>query len=116
MKEMRVTFLGTSAANAYPDAFCSCENCVLARTLGGPSLRRRSAALINDDLLIDLGPDIMTSAFTHGRSLTGVQYCLQTHAHSDHLDPSHFFARSPEFGVVDAPRCISMAQRPPYSA
>jgi hypothetical protein len=28
--------------------------------LGGPSLRKRSAALINDDLLIDLGPDIMS--------------------------------------------------------
>lgn len=101
---MIVTFLGTSAANAYPEAFCRCDNCALARKLGGPSLRKRSAVLINDDLLIDLGPDIMTASFLHGRPLTGVRYCLQTHAHADHLDTSHFLSRSPGYGVIGAPR------------
>lgn len=101
---MIVTFLGTAAANAYPEAFCRCENCERARALGGPSLRKRSAALINDDLLIDLGPDIMTASSMHGRPLTGVRYCLQTHAHADHLDTSHFLSRSPGYGVVGAPR------------
>jgi phosphoribosyl 1,2-cyclic phosphate phosphodiesterase len=60
--------------------------------------------LINDDLLIDLGPDIMTASFAHGRPLTRVRYCLQTHAHADHLDPHHFLSRSPGYGVVGAPR------------
>jgi len=101
---MLITFLGTSAANAYPEAFCQCNHCERARALGGPSLRRRSAALVNDDLLMDLGPDILAASFTFGRPLTGVRYCLQTHAHADHLDPTHFFSRSPEFGVVGAPR------------
>jgi len=101
---MIVTFLGTSAANAYPEAFCSCDNCGRARLLGGASLRKRSALLINDDLLIDLGPDVLTSAFVHGRPLTRVRHCLQTHAHTDHLDPSHLLSRSPEFGVIGAPR------------
>ncbi len=101
---MIITFLGTAAANAYPEAFCRCDNCERARALGGPSLRRRSAVLINDDLLIDLGPDIMTASFAHGRPLTRVRYCLQTHAHADHLDPSHLLSRSPGDGVVDAPR------------
>jgi len=101
---MIITFLGTSAANAYPEAFCKCDNCKQARLLGGLSLRKRSAALINDDLLIDLGPDIMTASFMHGRSLSNVRYCLQTHAHADHLDPSHFLSRSPGYGVVGAPR------------
>jgi phosphoribosyl 1,2-cyclic phosphodiesterase len=64
---MIITFLGTGAANAFPEAFCKCENCAQARMLGGPSLRKRSAALINDDLLIDLGPDIMSASHT-GRS------------------------------------------------
>ena len=100
---MIITFLGTAAANAYPEAFCRCDNCERARALGGPSLRKRSAALINDDLLIDLGPDIMTAACMHGRPLARVRYCLQTHAHADHLDPSHFLSRSPEYGVVGAP-------------
>jgi phosphoribosyl 1,2-cyclic phosphate phosphodiesterase len=101
---MVITFLGTSAANAYPEAFCRCENCQKARALGGPSLRKRSAGLVNDDLLIDLGPDVMSASQMHGISLTGVRYCLQTHAHADHLDPSHFLSRSPAFEVVGAPR------------
>ena len=101
---MQLTFLGTAAANAYPEAFCLCAHCEQARVLGGPSLRKRSAALINDDLLIDLGPDIHAASALHGRPLTRVRYCLQTHAHSDHLEASHFWSRSPEYGVVGAPR------------
>lgn len=101
---MKLTFLGTSAANAFPEAFCSCENCEGARFLGGPSLRKRSSAIVNDDLLIDFGPDIMTAAQIHERPLTNLRYCIQTHAHADHLDASHFLSRSPGFGVVGAPR------------
>lgn len=104
MGKMIITFLGTAAANAYPEAFCRCNNCEQARSLGGSSLRKRSSALINDDLLIDLGPDIMTAAFMHGHPLTRVRYCLQTRAHADHLDTSHFLSRSPGYGVVGAPR------------
>ncbi len=46
----------------------------------------------------------MTASNMHGCPLTNVRYCLQTHAHADHLDPSHFLSRSPGFGVVGAPR------------
>ncbi len=101
---MILTFLGTSAANAYPEAFCQCVNCNRARDLGGPSYRKRSAAIINDDLLIDLGPDILTASALHNRPLTRVRYCLQTHGHHDHLDASHFMSRSPGFGVIGAPK------------
>lgn len=101
---MKITFLGTAAANAFPEAFCRCKNCQQARIMGGKSLRKRSAALINDDLLIDLGPDIMSAAAMHTCPLTQVCYCLQTHAHADHLDASHLLSRSPGFGVVGAPR------------
>jgi phosphoribosyl 1,2-cyclic phosphate phosphodiesterase len=101
---MIVTFLGTSAANAYPEAFCRCHNCKRARALGGPSLRKRSAILIDGELLVDLGPDIMAASQIHGCPLTGVRYCLQTHGHADHFDPSHFLSRSPGYGVVGAPR------------
>jgi phosphoribosyl 1,2-cyclic phosphate phosphodiesterase len=101
---MILTVLGTAAAEGYPNPFCRCKNCERARALGGPSLRKRCAALINDDLLIDLGPDLIAASAMHGRSLAGLRYCLQTHAHSDHLDASHFLSRSPEYGVPDAPR------------
>jgi hypothetical protein len=98
-----ITFLGTAAANAFPEAFCNCRNCAQARGLGGRSLRKRSAALINNDLLVDLGPDIMAASQLHGRSLHQVRYCLQTHPHADHLDLSHLLSRSPEYGVVGGP-------------
>src|ERR1700758_2233312 len=100
---MIITFLGTGAANAFSETFCKCQNCAQARMLGGPSLRKRSAALINDDLLIDLGPDIMSASHMHGCHLNDVRYCLQTHPHADHLDLSHLLSRSPAFGVVGAP-------------
>lgn len=104
MPDMELTFLGTAASNAFPEAFCKCANCENARRLGGPSLRARSSALVNDDLLIDLGPDILTSSFYHRRPLTNVRYCLQTHGHSDHLDHSMLLSRSPGYDVVGAPR------------
>lgn len=101
---MRLSFLGTAAANAYPEAFCRCDHCQEARELGGPSLRKRSAALVNDDLLLDLGPDIMAAAQMHKISLANVRYCLQTHPHADHLDLSHLLSRSPAYGVIGAPK------------
>lgn len=100
---MIIAFLGTAAANAFPETFCKCSNCEQARMFGGSSLRKRSAILINDDLLIDLGPDIMAASHMHGCSLVNVRYCLQTHPHADHLDLSHLLSRSPKYGVVGAP-------------
>ena len=101
---MQLQFLGTSASEGYPNAFCDCENCQTARALGGPSLRKRSSALIDGQLLIDIGPDLMAASFQHGVSLAQIRYCLQTHEHYDHLDPSHLVSRSPACGVHGAPR------------
>ena len=66
-------FLGTAASEAYPDAFCDCANCCRAREVGGRSLRRRSAALIDDVLLIDFGPDLMAAALMDSLSLAQVR-------------------------------------------
>lgn len=101
---MRARFLGTAAAEGYPDAFCGCDNCRRARELGGHNLRHRSGLLIEDDLLIDLGPDLLASSAAHGIALDRIAYCLQTHEHSDHLHPANLLARSPFCGVHDAPR------------
>src|SRR5471030_2513697 len=98
---MRLTFLGTAASEAYPDAFCGCENCAAARDLGGPSLRKRSAAIVNDDLLLDFGPDLLAASMLHNIPLNRVRYCLLTHEHGDHLDPSHFSARHDACGPTD---------------
>jgi len=108
---MQLLFLGTSASEGYPNSFCACDNCETARKLGGPSLRKRSTALIDRELLLDLGRDLMAASIQHQVSLAGVRYCLQTHEHHDHLAPSHFGSRSPFCGVHDAPRLHYYASR-----
>jgi phosphoribosyl 1,2-cyclic phosphate phosphodiesterase len=50
-----------------------------------------------------MGPDIMTSSFMHGVSISDVRYCLQTHSHSDHFDPSHLVTRIPEYASENVP-------------
>ena len=101
---MKLTFLGTAAATSYPLAFCRCPNCNQARQLGGKNLRKRSSMIINDDLLIDMGPDVMSASFMYNKSIADIRYCLQTHPHSDHFDASHLTTRIPEYmGVNTAP-------------
>lgn len=101
---MQMIFLGTAASEGYPNAFCACKNCREARVRGGASLRKRSSALIDQELLIDLGPDLMAASQIHGVSLSNIRFCLQTHEHEDHLDPHHLISRSQRCGVHDAPK------------
>ena len=82
---MNLQFLGTAAAEGYPAIFCNCTNCNQARALGGRNMRYRSALLVNDDLLIDFGPDLMAAAQRFGRNLSRVTTTLVTHAHPDHF-------------------------------
>ncbi|MBQ4051177.1 MAG: MBL fold metallo-hydrolase [Oscillospiraceae bacterium] len=98
---MHLTFLGTGAATSVPLAFCRCAHCTAARKTGGKNIRRRSSLLINDDLLIDLGPDAVQAMFACGKDLTAVRTVLITHAHSDHFDPGHFTTRMAEYACED---------------
>ncbi|MCY3713428.1 MAG: MBL fold metallo-hydrolase [Gemmatimonadetes bacterium] len=97
---MNVTFLGTAAAPSMPIPFCTCRVCMDARRIGGKNLRRRSSLVINDDLLVDIGPDIATASFQHRISLAGIGLCLQTHPHADHLDIGFILARHAEYGTT----------------
>ncbi len=101
--DLALTFLGTAAAQGYPDPFCACANCERARALGGPSIRHRAAAIVNDDLLLDFGPDLVASSASLGLPLTNVRYVLVTHFHSDHFDPSNLLIRSRAYGVSEPP-------------
>jgi len=63
---MEITFLGAGAAEGYPSPLCDCANRAGARARGGHDLRGRSAALINNDLLIDLEPGrVVAHHFSH---------------------------------------------------
>lgn len=97
---MKVHFLGTGASPSMPLAFCSCEACRAARLHGGRNLRRRSSLLVDDVVLVDLGPDVTTASFDQSVSLAKVRLCAQTHPHADHFDPELIASRHPGWGTV----------------
>lgn len=99
---MKITFLGTAAAEGYPDPFCRCENCQGARRLGGRAHRLRASALIDDALLIDFGPDLLPASQRHNLPLTDIRYAAQTHGHDDHLFGDNFIYRTERCLVTDA--------------
>lgn len=99
---MKLRFLGTSAATGFPNAHCLCENCTAARKAGGKSIRRMSSAMIEDDLLIDLGPDVDSACRDQGLVLANVEWVLQTHPHADHLQPIHAVGRGASWAAKDA--------------
>jgi phosphoribosyl 1,2-cyclic phosphate phosphodiesterase len=103
---MKLTFLGTCAAEGYPAIWCRCERCTVARQRGGRNLRFRSAMLVNDDLLLDAGPDLLASAIRLGVDLAPVQALLITHPHTDHLDATHFSWRRKGFAATPMPTLV----------
>lgn len=97
---MQLTFLGTGADSAYPLPFCACTICQQARAIGGKNIRRRSSAIVNRDLLIDLGPDSVPSLLNFGIDPSQLRYLLQTHPHHDHFDQNHLLTRTADYGCV----------------
>mgnify|MGYP004651193545 CR=1 FL=1 len=100
---MKITFLGTGAIG-YPLAFCNCDNCQNARKYGEKSLRKRASILINDDLLIDLGPDTQSAMMIYNKNMGKVKYLLQTHIHTDHYDQGLLCARIPYMAMQNHPK------------
>ena len=91
---MKLTYLGTAAAEGFPAVFCKCEYCNEARRLGGKNIRSRSQTLINDELLIDFPSDTYYHFLQNGILGDEIKYLLITHAHSDHFYPRDLFIRN----------------------
>lgn len=109
---MRVTFLGTVADHPTPEPWCGCATCTTARRDGGRDARLRSALLVNDDLLIDAGPDVPAAAARLGHSLATVQAVLVTHPHADHLATVTFHGRDRRWGGRPLPQLTLYATAP----
>ena len=69
---MKFQYLGTAAAEGIPALFCDCEICREASLRGGKELRMRSGALVNDQLLIDLSPDLFAAKLQFNLDLSKV--------------------------------------------
>lgn len=94
---MKITYLGTAAAEGFPAVFCNCQYCKEARKLGGRNIRTRSQSLINDDLLIDLPADTYHHFLQNGIEGDRIRYLLVTHPHQDHFYPSELAMRHSPF-------------------
>jgi phosphoribosyl 1,2-cyclic phosphate phosphodiesterase len=120
---MRLTFLGTGGSEGYPAAFCDCPRCARARALGGPNLRRRSSLLVDDALLIDLGPDVVAALQATSRSLARLSTVLITHLHDDHFLPitlkyrrrNYVAGDLPTLAVLGSPPSLARLQTVPFS-
>lgn len=100
---MKLVFLGTGAAEGVPGLWCTCDNCRAIRKAGGRSVRRRTAMAIDDGLLIDCGPDLISAASELGLDLSRIRTMLVTHEHSDHLYLPNLEVRSGDFCVSPLP-------------
>ncbi len=94
---MKITYYGTSASEAWPALFCSCEACRLARELGGKNIRTRSQTLIGSTLLIDFPPDTNYHVQKYHLDLRNIRTLLITHSHHDHFFPYDIFMRTSAF-------------------
>ena len=85
---LRVKILGSGTANGLPSPFCDCETCRRARASQDPrDLRRRTSYLIDDDTIVDFGPDAYWQSVTYGVELHRLKRILSTHRHGDHINP-----------------------------
>jgi len=103
---MRIRILGSAAAEAWPALFCECEACQKAWKNGGKDFRRRCAYLIDDDTLLDIGPDIYGQSLEFRIDLSHVKRLLVSHSHSDHLTPLELAWRRPGYSKVTRPLAV----------
>lgn len=89
---MRVRLLGTGASNGWPDPWCACSSCTAAAAQG--VLRGQTGALVDDRLLLDLGPELPRAALRQSTSLRDVEAVLVTHVHEDHCAGAALMWRS----------------------
>ena len=82
---MKLTYLGTAAAEGYPGIFCSCSYCAAARSKGGKNIRTRSQSILDNRLLIDFPADSYSHMLKYNIPFPELHSILITHTHQDHL-------------------------------
>ena len=94
---MKITYLGTAAAEGFPAMFCNCASCKQARKNLEREMRTRSQVLIDDKLLIDFPADSYYHSLKYGIDFSAVKYLLVTHSHTDHFYGAELVNRGYKF-------------------
>lgn len=85
---MKIVFLGTSAAEWYPSPWCRCRHCKAARESENEKDKRACSSIwLEPGVLVDIPPDIASSASRFRVDLSSLRAILVTHPHDDHLYP-----------------------------
>ena len=110
---MEIVLLGTGASDGWPNPFCDCASCTWARSAG--VVRGQTAALVDNTLLLDCGPEAPRAAVRLGRDFIDVRHMLLTHAHSDHIGPNvlewrRWAHRTEPLDIVGPPAVIALCR------
>ena len=77
-------FLGTAAGDLIPSPFCECPICAAARKSGERRHKRyHSMLLLDEENLIDFGPELGAACIEFGLSLSRLRNVFLTHFHED---------------------------------
>lgn len=84
---MKLQLLGTGAAEGIPAYFPDCRVCRYARENGGKDVRSRPAALLDNLIKIDFGPDTWHQMQANDLDARYWSALLFTHSDDDHFSP-----------------------------
>ena len=96
---MKVQYYGTAAYEGIPSLFCQCDTCRTAQKRGGKNIRTRAQALIDDQILLDFGPDTVAHHLRFSPDWNRITHCLITHSHSDHFYPNDMEMSAPGYAA-----------------
>lgn len=85
---MQIRLLGTGGADGIPGFYTNSRVSDYARKHGGKDVRTRSAAIVDDCLKIDLGPDTLHQLTRDGLDARDWTALIFTHSDDDHFTPS----------------------------
>ncbi len=98
---MKISFLGTGAAEGVPAMFCACPFCTKLRKAGDKrEFRTRSQVLIDDELSVDFPPEAYVHSLFCGVDLSALKYILVTHSHMDHFYAHDFILRGYKYATL----------------
>ncbi|MDE7163063.1 MAG: hypothetical protein K2O44_03185 [Clostridia bacterium] len=97
---MKISFLGTGAAEGVPAMFCACPFCNSVRRVGITEYRTRSQVVVDDDLSIDFPPEAYAHSLRFNVDLSALKYVLVTHSHMDHFYAHDFILRGYKYATL----------------
>lgn len=84
---MKIKLLGTGGADGIPALYSESKVSEFARKHRGKDIRSRSAAIVDDIIKIDLGPDTWSQLVREGLDAKDWTALLFTHSDADHFSP-----------------------------